>query len=88
VKDKKIEALGFFAGLMTSSSFAPQVYTLWRMAPKPAPDVSLSMYVFVVGGVALWVAYGFKIRSWAIKVWNLITFVLALSVLIYKFVYG
>jgi len=88
MKDRKTEVLGLFAGLMTTSSFVPQVYTLWRMTPKPAPDVSLGIYIVIVAGVIFWIIYGFRIHSWAIKVWNIITLGLTLSVLAYKLMYG
>jgi MtN3 and saliva related transmembrane protein len=88
MKNKKTETLGLFAGLLTTSSFVPQVYTLWHMSPRPAPAVSLWMYIVIVVGVIFWIIYGFKIRSSAVMIWNTITFGLALSVLVYKLMYG
>jgi MtN3 and saliva related transmembrane protein len=85
---KKAEALGLVAGAITTSSFVPQVLTLWRIHPKPAPDVSLEMYIAMVAGSILWATYGFWIRSLAVKVWNIIGLGLTLLVLAYKLIYG
>lgn len=47
------EKLGFCAGFLTTVSFAPQVYTVWKMRPLPAISVSLLMYLVISVGIAL-----------------------------------
>jgi MtN3 and saliva related transmembrane protein len=85
---QKREALGLFAGALTTGSFIPQVVKLWRMAPKAAPDVSVLMYVIIVIGVALWIGYGIWIKSLAATMSNIVTLVLTASILLYKLLYG
>lgn len=87
-KPKRTELIGLLAGFLTTFSFAPQVYSLWRAAPKPAPDISLWMYAMVVAGGSLWIVYGIKARSLSITLWNVIGITLTLSVLVYKLMYG
>ena len=85
---KRIEILGLFSGICTSSAFIPQVFTVWSMRPLPAASISLPMYVLFSVGVIGWAVYGFKIRSQSIFIMNGITSLLALSILVYKCVYG
>ncbi|MGB7957728.1 MAG: SemiSWEET family transporter [Minisyncoccia bacterium] len=85
---RKTEALGLVAGAITTSSFVPQVIALWHIHPKPAPDVSLGMYIAMVAGSILWATYGFRIRSLAVKIWNIIGLGLTLMILAYKLIYG
>ena len=88
LKMKRIEILGLFAGLCTTSAFVPQVFTVWSMMPAPAASISLPMYVLFIVGVIGWAVYGIQIRSYSIIIMNSINSILALSILIYKCMYG
>ena len=85
---QKREGLGLCAGALTTSSFIPQVFRLWRMAPRPAPDVSVWMYVIIIAGIVLWIVYGNWIRSLAAVLSNAMSLVLTASILVYKLKYG
>ena len=85
---KRIEILGLFAGTCTTSAFIPQVFTVWSNRPVPAAAISLPMYIFFSIGVIGWAVYGLKIRSQSILIMNGITALLALSILVYKCIYG
>ena len=85
---KQVEILGLVAGICTTSAFIPQVITVWSMKPVPAASISLPMYIFFSAGVIGWAVYGFKIRSQSILIMNGITALLALSILVYKCMYG
>lgn len=85
---KRVEILGLCSGICTTSAFIPQVFTVWSMKPLPAASNSLHMYIFFTVGVIGWALYGFKIRSQSIIIMNSITALLALSILVYKCVYG
>ena len=87
-KSRFAEILGFVAGALTAFAFVPQVILVWGMKPAPVDDISLPMYAILCSGVLGWVIYGILIKSRPIVVWNAITFLLALSVLVYKFIYG
>jgi MtN3 and saliva related transmembrane protein len=88
LKMKRIEILGLLSGICTTSAFVPQVFTVWSMRPVPATSISLPMYILFIAGVIGWAIYGIKIRALSIAVMNSITAVLALSILVYKCIYG
>ena len=85
---RRIELLGYFSGVCTTSAFLPQVYTMWMMRPQPALSTSLPMYVIFTIGAIGWAYYGVKTKAQSMVVMNTITTVLALSILIYKCLYG
>lgn len=80
------EWIGFAAGALTTSAFAPQALMILRT--RRVADISLAMYASFVSGVGLWVLYGFEINSMAVIVTNSITFLLAGSVLFLKLSLG
>ncbi len=77
-----VEPVGLVAGFLTTVSFVPQVWKVWRS--KRADDLSLGMFSIFVGGVSLWLIYGLMLQSPSIIVANLITFVLAAALLVMK----
>jgi MtN3 and saliva related transmembrane protein len=85
---KRIEILGILSGICTTSAFVPQVYTVWNMKPTPAVAISLPMYLIFTLGVIGWTIYGFKVRAHSITIFNSLTSVLALSIIVYKCLYG
>lgn len=79
------DLIGYLAACLTTGAFIPQAWLTWRR--KRAEGVSLGMYVILVGGVALWLAYGLLLHALPIIVANLITLVLAVFILAMKLVY-
>lgn len=79
---KFIELLGFVAGACTTVAFLPQVVQVWRT--RSAADISLWMYCVFVFGVALWLAYGLFVAAMPLIVTNVVTLLLAGSVLVMK----
>ena len=77
--------LGLLAGLLTTLAFVPQVWKIWKT--KSARDVSLPAFVTFTVGVALWTAFGILKDEPAITIWNSITFVLAIAILVMKIRY-
>jgi MtN3 and saliva related transmembrane protein len=88
LKMKRIEILGFLAGTCTTSAFIPQVYTVWSMRPMPAVSVSLPMYLIFIVGALGWAIYGIKVKAQSMIIMNSITSILALSIIVYKCIYG
>jgi len=88
MKKRVVEVLGFLSGAVTTISFIPQIILIWSNIPIPAETVSLPMYIIFCLGVAGWTVYGVLIKSCPIIVWNIITMLLAIPILIYKCVYG
>ncbi|MBI5306600.1 SemiSWEET transporter [Candidatus Wolfebacteria bacterium] len=83
-----MENLGLFSGALTTFAFIPQIVSIWSKMPKPAEDVSFSMYIIFIIGIIGWLIYGIKIKKAPIIIWNAITFVLAVSIIGYKIIYG
>jgi MtN3 and saliva related transmembrane protein len=74
--------IGFIAAILTTVSFVPQVLKVWRT--RSAKDISLGMYSLFTLGIAAWLVYGVLIDSWPVILANLVTLVLAGSVLVMK----
>ena len=78
--------IGSAAAALTTTSFIPQVWKVWRT--RHTADISLSMYAMFTLGVALWLCYGILIESWPAVVANSITLLLAGAVLVMKLKFG
>jgi len=76
------EMTGFVAAILTTFSFVPQVLHVWRT--RSVADISLGMYSTFTFGIAVWLIYGILIMSWPVILANLVTLVLASSVLVMK----
>lgn len=81
-----VEMIGFIAGLLTTSSFLPQLVKIHR--DKSAKEVSLIMYAIISTGIFLWLVYGMEIKSFPIIGANGISFALTLLILVGKLKYG
>lgn len=79
------DAIGYLAALFTTASFVPQALHIWRTRDTSA--ISLAMYAVFSTGVALWLAYGVLLESWPVLLANVVTLVLALSILVMKIRY-
>ncbi len=77
-----VDVVGTVAALFTTLAFVPQVIQIWRT--RSASSVSMPMYVIFTAGVLLWLAYGLMLVSWPIIGCNIVTLVLALSVIVMK----
>lgn len=74
-----VESLGFFAGILTTAAFLPQVAHTWRS--RSARDISLAMYCVFAAGVAAWLAYGLLVEAWPVVAANAVTLALALAMI-------
>ncbi|CAG1021784.1 Sugar transporter SemiSWEET [Patescibacteria group bacterium] len=74
--------LGYIAATLTTSSFLPQA--ILTIKTKDTQSLSLSMYSLFTSGVFCWLIYGIFISNKAIIFANTITFILALTILIFK----
>lgn len=80
-----IQLLGLIAGACTTIAFLPQVIKTWKS--RSAKDLSLSMFSIFSVGVALWLAYGFLVNDIPVIAANLITLMLASTLLVFKLKY-
>lgn len=80
-----LDLFGYFAAVLTTVSFIPQVWHTFRT--RDVRGISLSMYSVFTLGVACWLGYGLMLHAWPIVVANLITLVLASTILAMKLRY-
>lgn len=80
-----LNKLGYIAGFFTTIAFLPQVVKCWKT--KKTQDISLSMFLIFTIGVFMWLIYGFLSKNIPVFVANLVTFILAILVLIAKLKY-
>ena len=80
-----IEFFGYFAAILTTAAFLPQLFK--TLKTKKADDVSLVTLIMFLCGVGSWIIYGYKISSLPILIANIITFMLNLFILISKIYY-
>ncbi len=76
------EAIGLVGACLTTFSFLPQAYRIWRS--RSARDVSLVMYVMMTSGSVMWLIYGLLLGSPALILSNAVGFLLVGSVLALK----
>lgn len=77
-----VTVLGSIAGTLTSLAFFPQVVKAWKS--KSTEDVSLGTLALMCIGTFLWVIYGIYINSLPLIATNVVTFVFAFVVLVFK----
>jgi MtN3 and saliva related transmembrane protein len=80
------EWVGFAAAFLTSVSFIPQAVMTIRT--KNTSGISRGMYFMFTVGVALWLIYGIALGSWPMIFANVVTLVLAATILILKLRFG
>ena len=78
----QIEVIGLIAAFLTTSSFLPQVYKIWKF--KSSDGISLSMYLFMLTGVILWFIYGLLIGSISVIFANFIAALFQMIIIYYK----
>jgi MtN3 and saliva related transmembrane protein len=81
-----VTLVGIAAGTLTTLAFLPQVIKTWRT--RSTKDVSLGMFLVLVTGIALWLAYGLLTRDPPLIAANAVTLVLAGTILYFKMRHG
>tara|TARA_B100000579_G_C22699800_1_gene789217 strand:- start:381 stop:656 length:276 start_codon:yes stop_codon:yes gene_type:complete len=81
-----IEFFGYFAAILTTAAFLPQL--IKTLITKKAEDVSSVTLIMFICGVGFWIIYGYKISSSPILIANIITLILNLFILISKVYYS
>ena len=80
------DALGLFAGALTTIAFVPQVVRIVKT--RSAHDISWGMFSLFSVGIALWLWYGIRLAALPLIASNIVTLVLALVILFLKWRYG
>jgi len=78
----KTTLIGLVAGFLTTVAFVPQVIKIWKS--RSANDVSLPAFAAFAVGVAGWIAFGVLKGEASIILWNVVTLVLAIAILVMK----
>lgn len=81
-----MEYIGIIAGALTTFGFVPQVIRVYKL--KSAREISLLFNITLLVGIALWLVYGILFSLMPIIIWNLITGLLVLALLIGKIKYS
>jgi MtN3 and saliva related transmembrane protein len=74
--------LATIAGILSTSSFVPQVVKAWRERDTRA--ISKHMYMVTVTAFVLWAIYGYLIGSWPVVIFNLLSLGLSGTILVFK----
>ncbi len=77
-----IQILGLAAGSLTTAAFLPQVIKTWKS--RSAKDLSLGMFSLFCLGVLLWLVYGLMVSDVPVIAANLVTLMLASTLLYFK----
>ncbi len=79
------DIIGTLAAVCTTVAFIPQAFKIIKT--RQTQDLSLWMYLIFTTGVGLWLSYGVIENLFPVIAANLITFVLAATILGYKIKY-
>lgn len=77
--------VGTIAGILTTSSFLPQVWHSLRS--RSCGDLSYGMLCVMLGGTALWTLYGVMLHHWPIILPNAISCGLITALILMKAAY-
>lgn len=80
------EVLGLIAASLTTISFVPQCWRIWKT--RKVDDISFTMYLIFFVGVLFWLIYGLLIKSLAVTLANAVTIFLVSVILGLKLKYG
>ncbi len=80
-----MDSLGLIAGTLTTIAFVPQLVKVW--ISKSAKDISYIMFILFISGIVLWEIYGWGIHSFPVILFNIITFILGVAILVLKFIF-
>ncbi|MFM8913239.1 MAG: SemiSWEET family sugar transporter [Flammeovirgaceae bacterium] len=77
-----IEAVGHFGAFLTSVTFIPQVYKVWKT--KSVGDLSLTMMLIVLLSTLVWLTYGIALMLWPVIIANSIVCILSMLLIYFK----
>jgi MtN3 and saliva related transmembrane protein len=78
--------IGLLAACCTTLAYAPQALKAWRT--RSTADISLGMFALMVAGIVLWLVYGLLIGDLPLILANLVTLLLAGTILVLKLRHG
>jgi MtN3 and saliva related transmembrane protein len=78
--------IGYVAAVSTTAAFIPQVARAWRT--RSTGDISLAMYLMLIGGTVLWLAYGVVTEAPPVIASNIVNLCLQFQILYLKLRHG
>lgn len=81
-----IEVVGHTGALLSSITFVPQVYKVWKT--KSVGDLSLSMMFIVLSSTMIWLIYGVALMLWPVILANGFICFLSALLIYFKFAYS
>ena len=82
MSDLVANAFGAAAALCSITSFAPQMFKIWK--ERDASSVSLKTYALTIACFALWIVYGVMTRAWPVILSNAAALLMAVGALAMK----
>jgi MtN3 and saliva related transmembrane protein len=82
----KLTFLGLAAAFCTTVAYVPQVVKTWKS--RSTADISLGMYLVLMLGIVLWLAYGVLLGDLPVTLANGMALVLVGGILAFKLRYG
>jgi MtN3 and saliva related transmembrane protein len=80
-----IEIVGHIGAFLSSITFIPQVYKVWKT--RSVGDLSLTMMLIVFSSTIVWLIYGVHLSLWPVIICNGIIALLSLLLIYFKFSY-
>lgn len=77
-----IEFVGHFGAFLSSVTFIPQVYKVWKT--KSVNDLSLTMLLIVFTSTIVWLVYAIALMLWPVILANAIICFLSLLLIYFK----
>lgn len=77
-----IQLAGHVGAFLSSVTFIPQVYRVWKT--KSANDLSMTMMVIVFISTVIWLVYGVALMLWPVILANSVIAVLSLMLIYFK----
>lgn len=81
-----IEAVGHLGAFLTSVTFIPQVYKVWKT--RSVEDLSLTMMFIVFISTLVWLTYAIALMLWPVILANSIVCVLSALLIYFKFAFS
>ena len=80
------QIVGIVAGVLTAISMLPQLIKMVK--EKKAEDVSITMLLVLMAGLATWIAYGILRQDWPIIVTNSFSLLVSITTAILRVKYS
>lgn len=77
-----IQIAGHVGAFLSSVTFIPQVYRVWKT--KSANDLSMTMMIIVFTSTLIWLIYGVSLMLWPVILANAVIAVLSLMLIYFK----